>query len=43
MLEAYKLVSTPTTLLVSSEGDVEKVLVGKWNNKEKAVVFASLK
>ena len=43
MLEAYKLVSTPTTLLVSSEGDVEKVLVGKWNDKEKAVTFASLK
>lgn len=42
-LDAYRLVSTPTTLLISPEGDVEKVLVGKWNDEEKKIAFASLK
>lgn len=42
MLDAYRLVSTPTTLLISPEGNVEKILIGKWNDEEKNIAFALL-
>jgi len=39
----YKLVATPTTLLVSSAGDVEHVWVGKWDQVKTNEVVAALK
>lgn len=43
MLEAYKLHSTPTTLLISPEGKAERIWLGKWGNNEKELAFAWLR
>ncbi len=42
-LVRYKLVATPTTLLVSSAGQVERVWVGKWGQVQTNEVVAALK
>lgn len=42
-LVRYKLVATPTTLLVSSAGNVEHVWVGKWDEAQTNEVAAALK
>jgi len=42
-LVRYKLVATPTTLLVSSSGNVEHVWVGKWDERKTNEVAAALK
>jgi thioredoxin-related protein len=42
-LARYKLIATPTTLLVSSDGNVEHVWVGKWDETKTNEVAAALK
>ena len=42
-LARYKLVATPTTLLMSDAGKVEHVWVGKWDDAKRNDVAASLK
>lgn len=42
-LQNYKLKLTPTTILVSGEGSVEKSWIGKWNVSDKKDAFARLK
>ena len=42
-LVRYKLVATPTTLLISSAGNVEHVWVGKWDETKTNEVAAALK
>lgn len=42
-LVRYKLVATPTTLLLSSTGNVEHVWVGKWDEIKTNEVAAALK
>lgn len=42
-LVRYKLVATPTTLLVSSAGNVEHVWVGKWDQTKTNEVVSALK
>jgi hypothetical protein len=42
-LARYKLIATPTTLLVSSTGNVERVWVGKWDENKTNEVAAALK
>jgi len=42
-LARYKLIATPTTLLISSAGNVERVWVGKWDENKTNEVAAALK
>jgi peroxiredoxin len=42
-LARYKLMATPTTLLVSNAGNVERVWVGKWDEMKTNEVAAALK
>ena len=42
-LARYKLIATPTTLLVGSDGNVEQVWVGKWDETKTNEVAAALK
>jgi peroxiredoxin len=42
-LVRYKLIATPTTLLVNSAGNVEHVWVGKWDEIKTNEVAAALK
>lgn len=42
-LVRYKLVATPTTLLISNNGTVEHVWVGKWDETKTAEVAEALK
>jgi peroxiredoxin len=42
VLARYKLLATPTTLLVSGEGKIEHVWVGKWDDAQANEVAAAL-
>jgi peroxiredoxin len=43
VLASYKLMATPTTLLIGSDGNVEHVWVGKWDEIKASEVVAALK
>jgi len=43
LLAGYKLMATPTTLLISSAGNVEHVWVGKWDEIKTNEVAAALR
>lgn len=42
-LARYKLIATPTTMLISGDGSVEQVWVGKWDETRVNEVAAALK
>jgi peroxiredoxin len=42
MRESYKLHSTPTTLVVSSDGRIEKAWLGRWDAMERLEAFSFL-